>query len=528
MKFYIPCWQTLWKTGPFVQQGDPVTGIIREAVNNPDAAWELSRMNKDPGDIVSRILELTRDEAQQLGQNFKRFPLGCDLTEIFVGTCASDIEKIDIMGNCQLADTIGASIHVCAYAFADIAEAHGMNGIDLYREVRELTEVPLDLDHFGRYGPMRLPNEIVSCPGQCYHAGPPFSGCPRDRIHSRLLDKEKDALADREEWVKLSSSVAVNVSCVQGAEGHAAPLDEAREIADLARKHGKGVEAILFIGDGSEDLVRGFSAALELGADVFVLEGGPFNCAKNRLDAFARAVAAARILAPGKVVATNGAYEDECRIGLRAGLNAIITGFPKNHHGYMCGYSPGTARRGNFGLPRVLRIIREEVQQGLTRAPVQKEELEALARAVKVVGPAAVYPERIGYTTLGDAHWVCLQSTPIYRRTTIKRTVDDIVAMAGEGMSGDSVALLGGRFISWALARELDGLVDRIIITDTDPWVEKVTIENLRPVIKTEIIAGGSDDRSASGDAGMSVICSTIPEISRKIAAQVRKPVTFV
>ena len=59
----------------------------------------------------------------------------------------------------------------------------------------------------------------------------------------------------------------------------------------------------------------------------------------------------ARILVPGKVVATNGAYEDECRAGLRAGLNAIITGFPNNHHGYMCGYSPGTARRGIFGLP---------------------------------------------------------------------------------------------------------------------------------------------------------------------------------
>ena len=35
----------------------------------------------------------------------------------------------------------------------------------------------------------------------------------------------------------------------------------------------------------------------------------------NRLDAFAEGqVAAARILTPGKIVATNGAYEDECRI----------------------------------------------------------------------------------------------------------------------------------------------------------------------------------------------------------------------
>ena len=63
-------------------------------------------------------------------------------------------------------------------------------------------------------------------------------------------------------------------------------------------------------------------------ADVFVLEGGPFNQAPDRLDAFAKAIAIARILVPGKIVATNGAYEDECRVGLRAGLNAIITGFP--------------------------------------------------------------------------------------------------------------------------------------------------------------------------------------------------------
>lgn len=502
--------------------------IVREAVRNPDAAWELSRMQKDPVEVVSAVSELDRSQAIALGNNFKRFPLGCDLTEVFVGTCASDVEKIDILGNCQLADTIGASIHVCAYAFADIAEAHGMKGIDLYREVRELTEVPLDLDHFGIYGPMRLPKDIVGCPGQCYNTGPPFSGCPRNRIHSRLLDKERDAIADREEWVKISSSVAVNLTCVQGAEGHAAPLDEARDVAELAKKHGKGVEAIMFVGDGHDDLVSGFTAALDMGVDVFVLEGGPFNCAADRLDAFARAVAAARILVPGKVVATNGAYEDECRIGLRAGLNAIITGFPRNHHGYMCGYAPGTARRGNFGLPRILRIIREEVPGGLTPAPVRKQELEAIARAVKVVGPEHVYPEKIGSMPVGDAHWVCLQSTPLYRRVAVERTAEDVGSMAREGLLGETIALMGGRFISWVLARELEGHVDRIIISDTDPWVEKVTLENLRSTIKTDLVAGRSDDVKTGQSADTSVICSTIPEVCRKIAGKVRNPITFI
>ena len=485
-------------------------------------------MKKDPAEVVSAVAELDRSQAIALGNNFRRFPLGCDLTEIFVGTCASDVEKIDILGNCQLADAIGASIHVCAYAFADIAEAHGMKGIDLYREVRALTEVPLDLDHFGMYGPMRLPKDIVSCPGQCYNTGPPFSGCPRDRIHSRLLEKETDALADREEWVKISSSVAVNVSCVQGADGHAAPLEEARDVAQLAKKHGKGVEAIMFVGDGHDDLVSGFEAALGLGADVFVLEGGPFNCAPDRLDAFARAVAAARILVPGKVVATNGAYEDECRIGLRAGLNAIITGFPKNHHGYMCGYSPGTARRGNFGLPRVLRIIREEVRQGLTRAPIQKGEMEALARSVKVVGPGRVYPEKIGHLPVGDAHWVCLQSVPLFSRVTVEKTVKDVATMAMGGFLGDTVALLGGRFVSWVLAKELEGYVDTVIISDTDPWVEKVTVENLSAAVRTDIVRGNSDDKEAARRADASVVCSTIPSICKKISRSVKNPVVFI
>ncbi len=503
-------------------------GLINRAIHDPDAAWEITRRKKDPLEIIDAVSELNRAQVIGLGRMFKRFPMGCDLTEIFSGTCASDLDMVDILGNCLLSDAIGASIHVCAYAFADIAEAHGMRGIDLMRKVREITEVPLDLDHFGRNGPMRLPKEIIGCPGQCYNEGPPFDGCPRDRIHSRLMDKERDGLADREEWIKISSSVAVNLTCVQGAEGHAAPLDEAREVADLARKHGKGVEAILFVGDGYEDLIAGFSAGLEMGADVFVIEGGPFNSAPDRLDAFARAVAIGRILAPGKVVATNGAYEDECRIGLQAGLNAIITGFPRNHHGYMCGYAPGTARRGNFGLPRILQIIREEIYGRWTRAPIQKGELEALACAVKVVGPDRVYPKKTGGTTLGDAHWVCLCSTPLFERTMVRYTVSDIGSMAAGGGIGDSVALLGGRFVSWALAQELDRFVDEIIITDADPWVEKMTVENLRPVLKADLIPGDSDDRKAGKASDTAIITSTIPGIVKKISSGVESAISLV
>jgi hypothetical protein len=105
----------------------------------------------------------------------------------------------------------------------------------------------------------------------------------RDRIHSRLLDKEEAASMERDDWVKCSSSVAINLTSAQGGEGHAAPLKEAEEIAQLAQKYGKGVEAIMFIGDGYDDLITGFEKALELGADIFVLEGGPFNQSSDRL-----------------------------------------------------------------------------------------------------------------------------------------------------------------------------------------------------------------------------------------------------
>lgn len=502
--------------------------IIREAINDPEAAWEIIKMDRNVTEVVDAVSDLSREDKIKLGATFKRFPLGCDLTELIVGTCASDLERMDLLGNCMVADAIGATIHVCAYAFADIAENYGMRPVELMRDVHEITEVPLDLDHFGRYGPMRFPPSITGCGGQCYLEGPPFEGCPRERIHSRLIDREKEGLPDREEWVELASSVAVNLTPVQGADTHAAPLSEAEEVLEIARKHGKGVEAIMFVGDGYEDLISGFEAGLEMGVDVFVIEGGPFNLAGNRLDAFAGAVAAARILTPGKIVATNGAYEDECRIGLRAGLNAIITGFPRNHHGYMCGYSPGTARRGRFGLPRVMKIMRDEVPAGLTPVPVQKPQLEALAAAVKASGTENVYPERIGYTYVGDAHWACLPSTPIYERVRVKRDVNGLVEMAEAGEISGTVAVFGARFVSWVIAKKLDGLVDEFILVDRDPWVESVTVDNLSSELKSGVHGGGSDDRRAYELADSSVISTTIPQISAGISEKFTDAITLV
>ena len=498
--------------------------LIKKAVNDMDLSLELSKSKKDVENVVDAVSDLTIIDAMKLGMNFKKFPLGCDLTEIVIGTCASDLNKNELIGNCILSNMLGSSIHVCAYAFADIAENNNMRGIDILREVRNKTDVPIDLDHFGQYGPMRFPREIVRCPGQCYLEGPPFQECPRDRIHSRLLDKEKNAISERDDWIKSSSSVAVNLTSEQGGEGHAAPFEEAKLISKLAKEHGKGLEAIMFIGDGYDDLISGFKKALEVGADIFVLEGGPFNQSHNRLENFAKAVTMARILVPGKIVATNGAYEDECRIGLRSGLNAIITGFPNNHHGYMCGYSPGTAKKGNFGIPRIINMIKEEVPGGLTNTPIQRGELEALARAIKVVGPENVYPNKIGWNTVGDAHWAVLPNTPLYKKVNVDMTIQEVP----EILKGNNVALLGGRFVSWCLAKELDKELDEIIISDADPWVEKVSVQLLNQELDTNIIGAGSNDQKAAKNADNTIITSTIPELVTKISKKVDGSINLI
>ena len=495
--------------------------LIKEAVHDDAAAIEISKMKKDVGSVVDAISELSLEETMKLGMSFKRFPLGCDLTEVVVGTCASDLELVDLLGNCRLSDMIGAPIHICAYAFSDIGEKFGMTGFEVMKKVHEIVDVPLDLDHFGENGAMRLPRNISGCGGDCYNDGPAFTECPRGRIHERLIDKELEQKDDKEEWVKLSSSVAVNVSSEQTGEAHAAPLREARDVADLAKKYGKGLESIMFVGDGYDEVITGFEKSIELGADVIVVEGGPFNRCENTTESFAKTIAAARILSPGKVVATNGAYEHEVRAGLRSGLNMVITGFPKNHHGYMCGYEPGTARRGKFGLPRVIQIINEEFpNRGL---PAQKHDLLAIATAVKLAGPEYIYPNKIGSYYVGDAHWATLVNSRMYQNIQLKHTLNDIVNLT----EGNTVSLHGGRFISWVLAKELDKQVDEIIISDVDKWVLYNTINNLQDELNATIIAE-SDDKVAASQSDFSIASTTMIPIKDNILKKVPNALTIV
>ena len=495
--------------------------LIKKAVRDDDAAVEISKMDKDVGEVVDAISQLSLEETMKLGMQFKRFPLGCDLTEVVAGTCASDLELIDLLGNCRLSDFIGAPIHICAYAFADIGEKFGMTGLEVMQKVHEIVDVPLDLDHFGENGAMRLPKNISGCGGECYNKGPAFTECPRERIHERLIDKELEQKDDKVDWVKLSSSVAVNVTSEQTGDGHAAPLKEAQDIADLAKKYGKGLESIMFVGDGYDEVITGFEKSIEIGADVIVVEGGPFNRCENPIEGYAKTIAAARILSPGKVVATNGAYESEVRAGLRSGLNMVITGFPKNHHGYMCGYEPGTARRGKFGLPRILQIINEEFpNRGL---PAQKHDLLAIATAVKLAGPENIYPHKIGDYHIGDAHWATLVNSRMYANINLKHTLDEIVSMA----EGKTVALHGGRFISWVLAEKLDKQVDEIIIADVDKWVLDNTVDNLQNCLDATII-GDTDDKTAASKADFSIASSTMIPIRENVLRKVPDALTIV
>ena len=495
--------------------------LIKKAVLDDEAAITISKMDKDVGEVVDAISELSLEETMKLGMQFKRFPLGCDLTEVVAGTCASDLELMDLLGNCRLSDMIGSPIHICAYAFADIGEKFGMTGLEVMKRVHEIVDVPLDLDHFGENGAMRLPKNISGCGGECYNKGPAFTECPRGRIHERLIDKELEQIDDKEEWVKLSSSVAVNVTSEQTGDGHAAPLKEAIDIANLAKKYGRGLESIMFVGDGYDEVITGFEKSIEIGADVIVVEGGPFNRCKNTTEAFAKTIAAARILSPGKVVATNGAYEHEVRAGLRTGLNMVITGFPKNHHGYMCGYEPGTARRGKFGLPRIIQIINEEFpNRGL---PVQKQDLLSLATAVKIAGPDYVYPRKIGSYHVGDAHWATLVNSRMYHNIELKHSLDEIVSLA----DGNTIALHGGRFISWVIANELDRYVDEIIISDVDEWVLKNTVDNLQGALDATVISE-SDDRVAAKNADFSIASSTTIPVRDSILKNVPNALTIV
>jgi len=497
--------------------------LIKSSLTDLNSAMELREIvvkkindgkltESDIIEIVDSVDDLSFEEIQKLGSTFRRFPLGCDLLEIGVGPCSSSLNLSQFIENCVLTDYMGFPIHLCGYALADIAEKEGINPIEVMKQVYENVEVPLDLDHFGRFGPMRFPKEISHCMGDCYYNGPPYKGCPRDRIHKRLLTKEREHSGEFNDWLKLSATVCVNVVEEQGGGDHGAEISEMEDVAKAAQKHGKGIEGIFHIGDGYGDLITGLKACNDLNADALVVEGGPFNRSKDRLKDFAKAVAVSRILVKGGVVATNGAYEDECRVGLRSGLNVILSGFSGNHHGYMCGYNPKEARRNNFGLPRVLKIMKEEASN-INTCIANKELLKVLTKSSRFLnykGKHMIYPEMIGNYFMGDAHWVSVTNSRMYNSPYFGKTLDSLE----EELDTQKIGVLGGRYVAWGIANALKP--EELYVSDIDPFVEAATVKILNDSGINAYACNGSD-RKALESADKTVITTMIPEIVLRI-----------
>jgi hypothetical protein len=163
-----------------------------------------------------------------------------------------------------------------------------------------------------------------------------------------------------------------------------------------------------------------------------------------------------------------------------------------------------------------MQIMKEEVHNPNVQVPVLKEDLIPLTTAIKIAGRDYIYPKKIGAYTVGDAHWATLINSKMYKNLTLKNDLNDIV----NSVNGNSVALLGGRFLSWVIANELDKQVDEIIISDADPWVQRMTVENLQDALDATIIPGDGDVNSAK-QADSSIISSTVPGISNKILNKV-------
>ena len=87
----------------------------------------------------------------------------------------------------------------------------------------------------------------------------------------------------------------------------------------------------------------------------------------------------------------------------------------------------------------------------------------------------------------------------------------------------------GGRFVSWLVAKELDkNGIDEIIITDSDPWVEKVTVENLQEELNATVHIGHCNDRESGYVAKESIITTTIPKIHNSIKSKIPNAVNII
>ncbi len=503
------------------RRSESLKTLVKETISGSSEATYrlLLHAPEDIDGLFEEVKRLSDDELFALGRAFRKFPFGCDLLELLVDPMSLRQSWDEIRGSFRVVDRLGFPTHVCSYVLGDWAEILGKTPLELLKELRELSDMPFDVDHFGRYGPMRYPKEISGCSGECYNSGKGFTACPYARIHKRLIDKEKQFAHERDDWFRLglAQSVGISLYGMQRKNAHAAEVDEMLEVANVARKYGAGVGSIIAVADGEEELLRGIKAVYEQKIDESVLEGGPYNRHPNRPRAFAEGVVMLRILTPGKVVATNGQYEDELRWGLRAGLNSVITGFPGNHHAYMSGYRPGEANVNKFGLPKVWEILNQEVTDSYFEVPAGRRVAEIIAKSAMFL-ENFLYPfAEIGGIPIGDAHWVVLKASPLGRKNRPKITISELVQIVKE-KKVKRLGLIGGRFVAWGIAKALEGVVEEVVISDKDPYIERVSKMILGQNLNIKISTAGGDDERVAKECDLTVLASFIPSLIKKFS----------
>jgi len=491
--------------------------LLKEALSGN---FESKRLITEEGkknveELLDNIKSLSDEELVKLGNELKDFPFGCNLTEILVDVAGTNQSIEEIKGAVRIVNRLGFPVHVCSYAIGDIAEREGKTPVEILKEIRNLTDLPIDADHFGKFGPMRYPDYISKCPAYCYKEGKGFDGCPRGRIYKRLLDKEKLYQGEKEKWAELVQSISVSLMSFQKNTSHSASKDETSEVVEFAKSRKRGVGGIIAVGNGEDELIKGLKSAIELRIDEIVIEGGPYNKAKNRKRAFGEAVVAARIVSQGKIVATNGQYEDELRFGLNCGLNSVISGFPGNHHAYMSGYKREEISKEKFGLPKVLEIMAQEVKDSPFPSPADREVVKVIAASAKFLGCDYIYPNfKIGSIPLGDAHWFLLLLSPISKKIKLKYTLQELKERLIEKRV-KKLGVIGARFISWGIIHTLKETVEEFHISDKNLKVEEATQKVFTPS-GVKIVRHFGNDRTCIESSEITVVASFLPKVCRK------------
>lgn len=77
------------------------------------------------------------------------------------------------------------------------------------------------------------------------------------------------------------------------------------------------------------------------------------------------------------------------------------------------------------------------------------------------------------------------------------------------------------------MANELDKNVDEIIISDVDPWVQNISVNNLQEALNATIIPA-QDDISAAKEADFSIASSTMIPVKNNILKKVPNALTIV